>query len=938
MMKRLRRTWVCCLLVFLLVVSVSPLSVFATEEGIPASAGMTDVDVDSPIESANDGSDEPANDEEDDALVVLEDPAPAHGITTSVTGGEASVVFTDESINSSKKAAEGVAVSFTINTSKGILEVRYSYNDALNSTILSPPLADTGGVYSFNMPTSEGDGSIWSESDVVIHITLDTRTPQAAPAAPVQTGQTISSITVKFVAGTEYRCGDDGDWQTSTVFEGLLPGTPYTIYARLAETNQYLASPASPGKPMSTEGIDISWYDIAENEFTIETRAKLLGLSALVSGIVGGGPLDFTGKTITLGGDIDLTEGGDNGNPFIPIGVIKSETFEYKGQAGISKAGDGSVPFLGTFDGDDKTISGLKVTGSAGGMGLFAYVGVGGVVRNLTVTGMIIDTAKEPELPDSDLEDKPHPIGTDYIGGIAAYNQGLIDHVISAVTISAPAVYNVGGIAGFNDGHDGNDGQITNSANHASIFGLQKVGGIAGQNAGSIDGCYNAGKIDAYNDASKNGVGGIAGRNGNNNTAVEAATISNCYNLGEIGHGGQKWTGGITGFQNSLSGITNSYNIGVNASTTGFNNPIAGRQEGQANTSNNYSLSGLSMTGSSEAEAGIIKTDADMKLEGFVDSLNDGGGAFFYSAGNYPELSQMPQTVQVAIFNKNGGSGNDDIFATLTETQGKPLVLPADVPTLPVSKFIGWYTEAVGGVQVTSATTATNAKQETYYAHWEALWKVTFDANGGAVTEKSRNLSKGAAVGALPTPTRSGFVFAGWWTAVSGGKQISAATAVTSHTTYYARWTAIWTVKFDSTGGSAVSAKLVENNKAVGALTTPNRTGYTFKGWYTAKKGGAKVTKTTVIKKNITYYAQWQIKQFKATFNVNGGKIANGAKNSVTKNYNTKIGTLPKVTKTGYKFLGWYTAKNGGTKISSSTKITKKVTYYAHWKKTKKKN
>jgi uncharacterized repeat protein (TIGR02543 family) len=51
--------------------------------------------------------------------------------------------------------------------------------------------------------------------------------------------------------------------------------------------------------------------------------------------------------------------------------------------------------------------------------------------------------------------------------------------------------------------------------------------------------------------------------------------------------------------------------------------------------------------------------------------------------------------------------------------------------------------------------------------------------------------------------------------------------------------------------------------------------------------------------------------------------------------YAKKFGKLPVPTRTGYKFAGWYTAKDDGTKITGTTavKITKNTTYYAHWKK-----
>lgn len=69
-------------------------------------------------------------------------------------------------------------------------------------------------------------------------------------------------------------------------------------------------------------------------------------------------------------------------------------------------------------------------------------------------------------------------------------------------------------------------------------------------------------------------------------------------------------------------------------------------------------------------------------------------------------------------------------------------------------------------------------------------YTITFNPNGGTVSETSRSVAPGAAVGTLPTLTRSGsYRFDGWYTAASGGTKISASTTVSAEVTYYAHWT-----------------------------------------------------------------------------------------------------------------------------------------------------
>ncbi|MEA5012220.1 MAG: S-layer homology domain-containing protein [Angelakisella sp.] len=95
-------------------------------------------------------------------------------------------------------------------------------------------------------------------------------------------------------------------------------------------------------------------------------------------------------------------------------------------------------------------------------------------------------------------------------------------------------------------------------------------------------------------------------------------------------------------------------------------------------------------------------------------------------------------------------------------------------------------------------------------------YTVTFNPNGGTVTETSRSIVPGAAVGALPTPTRSrSYSFDGWYTAASGGTQISASTTVNANVTYYAHWT------YTGGGGSGSGGGSSSNDKSSSVIVTP---------------------------------------------------------------------------------------------------------------------
>lgn len=70
------------------------------------------------------------------------------------------------------------------------------------------------------------------------------------------------------------------------------------------------------------------------------------------------------------------------------------------------------------------------------------------------------------------------------------------------------------------------------------------------------------------------------------------------------------------------------------------------------------------------------------------------------------------------------------------------------------------------------------------------IYVLYFNAYGGKVSRKSQKIEYNRIYGALPKPTRSGYVFRGWYTAKSGGKLVTQFTRLTAkkNVTIYARW------------------------------------------------------------------------------------------------------------------------------------------------------
>ena len=261
------------------------------------------------------------------------------------------------------------------------------------------------------------------------------------------------------------------------------------------------------------------------------------------------------------------------------------------------------------------------------------------------------------------------------------------------------------------------------------------------------------------------------------------------------------------------------------------------------------------------------------------------------------------------------------------DTYGK---LPT--PTLDGYTFDGWYND--NGMQVKPEDVVTAS--HTLYAHWKAsTYTVTFDANEGTVTPAEQTVTYGSHYGELPTPTREGYTFAGWFTEQNGGTKVMADTKVTTaeNHTLYAYWMQnIYDVSFDANGGKeAYEPKKVRHGDVYGTFPlTPTRIGYKFAGWYTEKDGGAKVELGDVVTSSHTLYAHWTAKKYTVTFNANGGTVE---PKTQTVTYGSTYGELPTPTRKGYTFVGWFTNPNGGTQVKADAEVTTAAdrTLYAHW-------
>ncbi len=129
---------------------------------------------------------------------------------------------------------------------------------------------------------------------------------------------------------------------------------------------------------------------------------------------------------------------------------------------------------------------------------------------------------------------------------------------------------------------------------------------------------------------------------------------------------------------------------------------------------------------------------------------------------------------------------------------------------------------------------------------------VNFNANGGNTPTSSKTVYITDTYGNLPTPTRTGYTFNGWYTATSGGKRITSSTTVSSSSnhTLYAIWSlnppSDWVLESEVPAGAEILSTRYMYDKST--RETKTSTTSSLSGWTRYDK------KTETIYKNVTYY------------------------------------------------------------------------------------
>ncbi len=270
------------------------------------------------------------------------------------------------------------------------------------------------------------------------------------------------------------------------------------------------------------------------------------------------------------------------------------------------------------------------------------------------------------------------------------------------------------------------------------------------------------------------------------------------------------------------------------------------------------------------------------------------------TTGNLTISAHWNYPVNYTVFDKNGDkidslSKTEYVFEDVLRSEEgyKLTALTQDGYT-----FDGWYQDDddLGKTEklIEGQTLKTAKKWELYGKLTPNEYTVTFDPNaeGASVAPTNKIVTFDAAYDTLPTPTREGYTFEGWYlskTEFTDANKVEATTIVKTPGDHmlYANWTAnTYTVTFNPNADDATVAptsKLVTFDAAYGELPTPTRENYRFVGWYL---NGVRVTKDTIVKTaaNHTLLAGWSRSYYALTINYvdrNGKKLEKSYEASV---------------------------------------------------------
>ena len=286
-----------------------------------------------------------------------------------------------------------------------------------------------------------------------------------------------------------------------------------------------------------------------------------------------------------------------------------------------------------------------------------------------------------------------------------------------------------------------------------------------------------------------------------------------------------------------------------------------------------------------------INTDG---AKGLTTSINEAG-----SSSGSVNLNTFTTKIQNRVSLDYGDSQIEHIYVE----NGQKLS-PVDAPEKTGYEFKGWYSDSEF-TQVYDLNALVNSNFTLYAKYDRAEFSVTFDSKGGSDVKEEKVLYEGQ-IKEPQNPSRTGYIFAGWFIDSNCTQTYDFNTPVINSFTLYAGWTLeTYSITYELNGGSNhennPSQYDVENPKV---FLVPSKTGHTFVGWYTDAEFNNKITETSGKAEDLTLYANWTINTYTVTLNYVSDDIPN---KTINADYNSVLNENDLgMNRLGYTLTGWY--------------------------------
>ncbi len=321
----------------------------------------------------------------------------------------------------------------------------------------------------------------------------------------------------------------------------------------------------------------------------------------------------------------------------------------------------------------------------------------------------------------------------------------------------------------------------------------------------------------------------------------------------------------------------------------------------------------------------VISVTKDMLSDQALEKLTKSGTHYIYIRykgkialaiitllDNYPNV--------LINFDSNGGSS---VKRQVIEKNS--LALRPTNPTRNGYQFTGWYTDI-------TLTTLFDFSQKvinsvTLYAGWEPVKNIIkFETNGGSRISDGV-FTTGEEMVLPADPIKEGYSFSGWYV----DKELTVKYSidiVSSSFTLYAGWIASsCTVVFEENGGSEIGDLVVSYDNKVVEPKAPTRYGYILEGWYLDREFTQKYDFDSLVKGNLTLYANWIEAKYTVKFETNGGTLLD----DIVLTHDEFLPATVITTKENYKFSGWYLDQNLTIPFDQTIGVTSNLTLYAKW-------